>query len=73
MLGEHLGGEVDNIEHVDTAVTQLDMIHMHLGGNIILYGLGVPEIAYPCDFDGANNECATATFSRFVNIEIFPK
>ena len=73
MVSEHLGGEVDNIERVDTAVTQLDMIHRRLGGDIIVDCLGVPEIADPCDFDGFNDEGATATFNRFVNIEIFPK
>ena len=73
MVGEHLGGEVDNIERVDTTVTQLDMIHRHLGGDIRVDGLGVPEIADPCDFDGVNDEGAIATFSRFVNIEIFLK
>ena len=73
MVGEHLGGKDDNIERVDTAVTQLYMIHRHLGGDIRVDCLGVPEITYPCDFDGVNDEGAIATFSRFVNIEIFPK
>ena len=47
------------------------MVGENLGGKVD--GFGVPEIADPCDFDGVNDKDATATFSRFVNIEIFPK
>ena len=35
IVGEHLGGEVNNAERVDTATTQFEMIHGSLGGGVV--------------------------------------
>ena len=56
-----------------TSETQFEMIHGRLGGDVGIYGLGVPEITDPCVLDGVNDEGVTATFSSFVQIEIVPK
>ena len=56
-----------------TSVTQLEMIHGRLGGDVGIYGLGVLKITDPCVFDGVNDEGVTATFSSFLLIEIVPK
>ena len=73
IVGEHLGGEVDKVERVDTAATQLEMIHGRLGGDIGMDGIGMTEISDPCFFDVFNDEGVTATFSSFVHIDIVPK
>ena len=38
---DHIGGEVDNVERIDPAVTQLEIIHDRLGGDVGVYGIGV--------------------------------
>ena len=73
IVGENIGGNFDNVESVDTSVTQLEIIHGRLGDDIGIDGISVPEIADLCVFDGVNAEGATATFSSFVHIEIVPK
>ena len=73
IVGEHLRGEVNRVVCVDTATTQLEMIHGRLGGDIGIDGISVPEIADTCVFDGFNAEGSTATFSSFVHIEIVPQ
>ena len=72
-VGEHVRGYFDNVERMYTSVTQLEMIHGHLGDDVVIDGIGVPEITDPCVFDGVNDEGVTATFSSFVKIEIVPK
>ena len=49
------------------------MIHGRLGGDVRIYGLGVPEIVDQFVFDSVNDEGMTGTFSSFVQIEIVPK
>ena len=56
IVGEHLGDEVYNVERVDTVATQLGMIHGHLGDDFGVDDFGVPELAYPCVFEGVNDE-----------------
>ena len=73
LVGEHLGGDFDNVERANTSETQLEMIHGSPGGDVCIYGLGVPEIKDPCVLDGVNDEGVTATFSSFVHIEIVPQ
>ena len=73
IVGENLGGNFDNVESVDTSVTQLEIIHGRLGGDVSIDGLGVSDIKYPCVLDGVNDEGVTATFSSFLQIEIVPK
>ena len=46
------------------------MIHGRLGGDVGIYGLGVPEIKDPCVLDGVNDEGVTSTFGSFVYIEM---
>ena len=40
---------------MDTSATQLEMIRGRLGGDVGVYDLVVPAIAYPCVFDGVND------------------
>ena len=70
LVGDHLGGDFDNVESVDTSVTQLEIIHGRLGGDVGIYGIGVPEIVDPFVFDGVNDEGVTSTFGSFVYIEM---
>ena len=42
LVGEHLGGYLDNVERMDTSSTKLEMIHGRLGGDVGIDGLGVP-------------------------------
>ena len=65
---EHLGGEVCNVDHVDPAATQLEMIHYYLGGYSVIYGLGMLELADPCIFGGVDDEGVAAVFGRFLKI-----
>ena len=55
IVGENLRGEVNNVECVDTIETQLEMIHGRLGGDFGVDDLVMPELAYPCVFDGVND------------------
>ena len=68
IVGEHLRDDINNVERVDTVATQLGMIHGHLGGDFGVDDFGVPELAYPCVFEGVNDEGVTAMFSSFVHI-----
>ena len=65
---EHLGGEINNIKRVETASTQLGIIHELLGGDVGVDGIGIPEHAYPCVLDGVDDEGVTAAFGSFVQI-----
>ena len=52
---------------------QFYMIHDCLGGDVGIYGIGIPGLADPCVFDGVNDEDATAAFGGFVQLEIVPQ
>ena len=58
---------------METATTQLDMIHECLGGDVGVDGLSLPAPVDPCVFDGVDNEGAIAVFGGFVKIKIVPK
>ena len=66
IVGEHLKGEFDNTNRVDTAATQLEMSHKRLGGGIDVDGLGMLKIADPCVFGSIDDEGVIATFGGFV-------
>ena len=58
---------------METAATQLEMIHERLGGDVGLYGIEVPDLVDTCVLSGTDNEGATAAFKGLVNIEIVPQ
>ena len=68
-----IGGDLDNVDRMDTSSTKLEIIHGRLGGDVRIDSLGVPEIANTFVFDRVNDEGMTGTFSSFVQIEIVPK
>ena len=45
---------------MDTVATHLEMIDGRLGGDFGVDDFGVPELAYPCVFEGVNDEGVTA-------------
>ena len=49
------------------------MIHERLGGDVGVYGLGIPDLVDPYVFDGVYDEGGTATFGGFVQLEIVPQ
>ena len=68
VVGENIRREVDNIERVETAKTQLEMIHERLGGEVSVNVLGITELADPCVLDRFNDEGSTSVFGGFVQL-----
>ena len=54
-------------------VTKLEIIHERLGGDVGVYGLGIPDLVDPYVFEGVYDEGGTATFGGFVQLEIVPQ
>ena len=46
------------------------MLHERVGGNVVVDGIGVPELSGPCVIDGVDDDGATATFGGLVQLEI---
>ena len=73
VVGENLGGDINNVERMETAVMKLDMIHERLGGDAGVDGIGMPELADPCVLNSVDYEGTTAAFVSFVQLEIMPQ
>ena len=73
VVGEHLGGEVYNVERMETSATQLEMTHYRLGGDVGVDGLIVSKLADPCVVDVVDDEGATVAFDGFIQLEILPQ
>ena len=73
MVGEHIGGEADNVDRMETELTQLEMTHELLGGGVGVDGIGVLDIADPCVCGGVDNEVTTAVSVGFIQLEILPQ
>ena len=68
VVGDNIGGEVDNYEHVDPSAMQSEMIHERLGGEVSVDYLGMPEIANSCVSSNVGDEGATFVFCGFVQL-----
>ena len=66
IIGDHLGGEVDNVDHVETSAMQLEVVTKRLGGDISLYGLVVADLVDSCVFNGVNDEVVAEAFIGFL-------
>ena len=73
VVGDHLRDAVNNIEHMETSATQLEMIHDCLGGDVGVDGLSMPDLADPFLLGGIDDEGATAVFGSLVQLEIVPQ
>ena len=70
VVGDHLRDAVNNIEHMETSATQLEIIHDCLGGDVGVDGIVIPELTDPCVLDGVNDEGAKVAFGGLMQLEI---
>ena len=73
VVGEHLGGEVDKVERVESTATQLEMIRERLGGDVGVDDIGVLEIKDSCVFNSIDDEGKTSAFGGFLQLENMPQ
>ena len=51
----------------------MEVFHERIGGDFVVYGIGMTDLPGRCVLDGVDKEGAASTFSGFVKREMVPK
>ena len=72
IIGDHFGGDINNVESMEASAMQLEGVHESLGFEYDVYGLGGMEFSDPCLLHSIDDEVTATTFGGFVQIVIIP-